>query len=89
MTWTNDYKLRWDEGYAHLLEYRKLFHHASPPVTYVCRDGYRLGSWLQAQKRACKTGKLDDGRIDRLQLCGVKLGKELHRNMKAVVMLDQ
>ncbi len=86
VTWTNDHKLRWDEGYAHLLEYRKLFHHASPPATYVCRDGYRLGSWLQAQKRACKSGKLDDGRIDRLQMCGVKLRKEPQGSFNSVTI---
>ena len=85
VAWTNEHRLRWDEGYAHLLEYRELFHHASPPATYVCRDGYRLGSWLQAQKRACKSGKLDDGRIDRLQMCGVKFRKEPQGNMKAAV----
>lgn len=46
---------RWLEGYSHALQYYDAKGDLLVPDTYVCPDGYKLGSWIHTQ-RSIKRG---------------------------------
>lgn len=56
----------WEKGFAQLLKYIELNKHALVPAVYKTDEGYGLGAWVNAQRRAYATGDLTAGRIDRL-----------------------
>ena len=57
---------RWDTGYRHLCEY--VAEHGSARLlrTYTAK-GYRLGSWVTAQRAKKAAGRLDEQRVRKLE----------------------
>jgi len=58
----------WDEWYGRLALYKDREGHCSVPAKYKTPDGYRLGSWVSAQRLA--QDKLSDERRGRLDTLG-------------------
>ena len=56
----------WEEGFAHLQRFVEREGHARVPSAHR-EDGYRLGGWVVAQRRAHRTGILDPGDCTRLE----------------------
>jgi hypothetical protein len=56
----------WEEGFRRVEEYVRKNGHASPPQTYVCDDGYRLGSWVRQQRQRYANDALSPDRRERL-----------------------
>ncbi len=60
----------WRTGYEHAEAYFKANGDTNVPRKYICSDGYALGAWAAAQRRARKTGKLSPEREKRLDALG-------------------
>ncbi|BBY53993.1 hypothetical protein MKOR_12440 [Mycolicibacillus koreensis] len=58
---------KWELGFAELSAYVAEHGHSRVPVSYVTADGYRLGRWVEAQRRAYRSGTLFADRIVRLE----------------------
>lgn len=48
MLWTLDDP--WESGYEHAQKYYEQFSNLSVPSSYICDDGYRLGTWIANQR---------------------------------------
>ena len=46
MIWESRYTQAWEKGYNHAVVYHQEHGHLNVPATYVCDDGYKLGSWI-------------------------------------------
>lgn len=57
---------RWEDGFRHLLEYVDKYGTAAPASSYVSDDGYRLGSWVSAQRTRHNVGRVSRERVERL-----------------------
>lgn len=57
---------KWVAGYEHLREFSREHGHARPERKYTSHDGYKLGSWLEAQRAAERRGDLSADRLERL-----------------------
>lgn len=67
-TWT--WSLRedgWENGIRRMCEYSTTHEGKIPPISYVCPDGFRLGSWVNKQRSAFVNGKMPDLRRKRLE----------------------
>ena len=62
---------QWEHGVKRLRGYKRLYGDGNVPLTYVCKDGFRLGSWLHGQSRLGK--RLPVEREQALRECGVSL----------------
>lgn len=62
---------RWQMGYEHAAAYREEFGDINVPQGYVCGDGYSLGSWIVAQRKARRAGKLAEERTELLEELGM------------------
>ena len=60
--------LRWEEGFAALLQYQAAFGNVLVPQAYVTPDGYRLGLWVRLQR---DRGRLSLERRHRLDEIGL------------------
>ncbi len=60
------YEEAWERGYDHAKAYYALYGHLQMPDSYCTEDGYPLGDWLRAQRRAEQAGKLKEDRRSRL-----------------------
>lgn len=72
--WEDQYGIMWKDGYNHAKRYYKKYGNINVPKNYVCRDGYKLGSWIRTQrrvKRGATSGKLDANRIKKLEALGM------------------
>lgn len=49
---------RWEEGFRNLLKYVDRAGHARVPASHI-DDGYRIGTWVEVQRRAHDNGYLD------------------------------
>jgi hypothetical protein len=59
---------QWEEGFLHLVAYKKEFGDCSVPYSFKS-DDYNLGSWLGTQRR--KKGQLTSERLNRLNELGI------------------
>jgi hypothetical protein len=63
-------KAAWEEGYSQLVAYKEANGDVLVPVIHETEDGFRLGSWVNNQRRAYNRGKLSTDRIERLEDLG-------------------
>jgi superfamily II DNA or RNA helicase len=63
---------RWDEMYEQLLEFKKEHGHCNVSKTAHKEDNYKLGLWVDYQRRFNKQGKLSEERIKKLMEIGYK-----------------
>lgn len=65
----------WEMGYSHAKTYFETYGNLDISNTYVCDDGYRLGSWLANQRcnyrKPTKYHKLTAEQINRLESIGI------------------
>eukprot|EP00438_Fugacium_kawagutii_P002181 Skav228815 [mRNA] locus=scaffold359:323640:330797:+ [translate_table: standard] len=60
----------WDSAMGRLKEYKAEYSDAMVPRAYTCADGFRLGFWVSAQRKARAKGKLGTERITELDKLG-------------------
>ena len=70
MIW-NPTDARWKEGYEHAVQYSCAHGNLNIPLTFICDDGYMLGSWIANQRTRHRTGKLAEDRIKLLESLGM------------------
>lgn len=58
---------KWESGYRHLAAFVDEAGHARVSKRYVANDGYRLGQWVEVQRRRHNVGSLLAERIVRLE----------------------
>ena len=61
---------KWMLGFSHLKEYIEIFGNADISSTYVSPDGFKLGSWVFAQRYKKSVGKLSADKIVKLESTG-------------------
>lgn len=61
----------WEDHYDHLLKYKRIHGHVNVPQKFNEPEMPKLGSWLMAQRRLQKAGKLEQNRCARLSKTGV------------------
>ena len=59
---------QWEEGFQHLQAYANEHGHCIVKYSHVTADGYRLGQWVQVQRRRLKT--MPSEQKDRLDALG-------------------
>jgi hypothetical protein len=57
---------RWEAGLTHLESFAAEHGHVNVDGGHICLDGYPLGNWVGAQRRAYRLGKLTEERRERL-----------------------
>jgi hypothetical protein len=57
----------WEEGYVRLQGFAQRERHSRVPFAYRDADGYRLGSWVNTQRRAWTRRTLAKARARRLE----------------------
>ena len=74
IVWLDAYEQGWENGFQHAAQYQKEHGNLDVPSTYVCEDGFRLGSWLRRHKmNGEKYGiKVTPERRQRLESLGMK-----------------
>ena len=66
--WTWDTReAAWEKGYGRLQEFAEREGHARVPQGYRDLDGFGVGRWASGQRLAWKRGRLDQGRVRRLE----------------------
>lgn len=70
MAWDAD-EGRWQIGYAAALQYSRENGNLKVPSTYVTKDGYRLGLWINLKRRQYKKGNLTNQQIEDLERIGM------------------
>jgi hypothetical protein len=60
---------RWEEGFSRLKQFSEREGHCRVPQSYKTEEGYRLGQWVNVQRRTNKKG-LDPSRLQRLLSAG-------------------
>ena len=60
----------WERGYQESIKYKQEFGDINAPKRYKTPNYFNLGSWQQNQKTNYNKGKLDNGRIKRLEDIG-------------------
>ncbi|MCM1508409.1 MAG: helicase associated domain-containing protein [Ruminococcus flavefaciens] len=61
----------WENGYLHAKAYYEEHGGRIAPAKYICEDGYKLGQWIQGQKKSLKRGKLSSERMQMLKEIGI------------------
>jgi hypothetical protein len=61
------FQSQWEEGFTHLVAYKKEFDHCRPPNSYKY-DGYGLGNWVSNQRK--KQGSFTSDQRNRLDELG-------------------
>ncbi len=56
---------RWNNGFLYLKKYVEEFGNASPKKDHITNDGFRLGAWVQTQRR--KKNQLSEYRVKKLE----------------------
>ena len=63
MRWEGTHKQQWQTGYEAAKAYWDTHGHLRVAASFVTEDGFRLGNWLNAQKRRYYAGKLEEDRM--------------------------
>ena len=74
MVWEEKAEWLWEEGYRHAEAYYQEQGNLDVVATFVCADGYRLGTWISNQrgKKKGRNGRnLTDEQITRLEQIGM------------------
>lgn len=78
VVWTQYADAVWEKGYAHAAQFYKENGHLMPETTYVCADGYPLGTWIRRMRQlkngTANTGRLTAQRIEKLEKIGMMWG---------------
>lgn len=73
MIW--EFEDAWEVGFTHAQEYRQEHGDLLVPISFVSKDGYKLGNWIANQRtnrfRRHRYGKLSDEQIERLNSIGM------------------
>ena len=64
-------KAFWENGYEHACQYRESYNNLNVIMSYICDDGFKLGSWLSNQKTRYKNGNLTNEQITKLEQIGI------------------
>lgn len=76
MVWEDRVSRSWQEGYRHARAFYEKYGHLNVANTYVCKDGYALGTWIhrmRQQKNGSMAGTaLSQERIQDLEAMGMK-----------------
>lgn len=60
MVWKDRRELAWENGFAHAQQFYLQEGHLRMKDSYVCEDGYRLGSWLNTLRQLRKGNRKGD-----------------------------
>ncbi|MCD7746588.1 MAG: Helicase associated domain protein [Lachnospiraceae bacterium] len=85
MVWTNVNDKKWDSGYQAAKEYAAAHGDLLVPARYVTDDGFRLGSWIRNQKKACQDQKLSAARKEKLDAIGMEWASDSWESRFALV----
>ena len=66
----------WEEAYKIAEEYYKEYGNLNVISSYVTKDGYKLGVWLDSQREKFKKGLLSEDNVKRLQSIGMNFEKK-------------
>lgn len=77
----------WDTYYAALIEYISTTGNTSPALDYVTAGGIRLGRWVSRQRGLYKKNKLEEEKINRLNLLGMVWSVDEERWERKIRML--
>lgn len=66
---------KWQKAFARLVAYKNEYGHSRVKRSYVSKDGFHLGDWLQKQRSRNAKGLLYANRKNQLEEIGVCLGK--------------
>lgn len=71
----------WENGYLHAKRYFERNRNLDVPKDYIDEDGYKLGLWIQTQRRVKagnRHGNLDEEKIEKLEALGIRwnVGRE-------------
>ncbi len=69
MDWQR-FDAKWELGFKHFREYVKDYQNTNIPYDYIAPDGYKLGTWVHAQRYKKQTDKLSEDKIRRMESLG-------------------
>lgn len=76
MIWENKTDAAWQSGFEHAQQYYQQNGHLNVENTYVCEDGYKLGTWIrrlrQQKNGSMKNTVLTDEREKQLEAIGMR-----------------
>jgi len=73
MVWDDPRQTRWEVGYRHAVQYHAAKGDLDVPVGFASDDGYALGRWIAAQRRAYRAMRAageDPGKVERFARLG-------------------
>lgn len=74
MCWENVKELGWQNAYNHAKEYFETYGDLDVKVSYVCKDGFRLGAWIANTRNAYSNNSvsvLTEERVKMLEAIGM------------------
>ncbi|MEG8184675.1 helicase, partial [Nocardia terpenica] len=77
----------WRAGLARLADYHRDHGTACVPQRHITTDGYKLGSWVNTQRRNYRAGKLSDDQIAALTKLGMNWNPHQQLWDKAIAAL--
>lgn len=66
MIWAGQVDAKWEKGYSAAKEYAKRNGDLLVPTSYVTEDGFKLGTWIQRQRRVYQKGTILESRKNKL-----------------------
>ena len=69
MRWQSKAEQQWEQCFEEASAFYQKNGHLKVPGDY-CRNGVRLGKWVQRQREYCKKGKLTEEQLERLKAVG-------------------
>lgn len=70
MIWEPDEEA-WKNGYRHAVDYHEKYGNLDLQFAYVSPDGFKLGKWVQYQRKRAKNRSLREDRRSLLRLLGI------------------
>ena len=66
MCWEKTFAKKWEKGFENAKEYFLRNHSLDVPLSFVTKDGFKLGEWIAHQRDKFRQHKMKQERIDRL-----------------------